>query len=36
MVLKQKDYIDPALVKELKEYVYDLVGYMMEVTKQLP
>jgi len=36
MILKQKDTIDPKLKDELREYVYDLVGYMMDVVKELP
>lgn len=36
MLLPQKEHIDPELVKELKEYVYDVVGYAMEVCKHLP
>ena len=36
MVLKQKDILAPALKKELQDYVYDIIGYMIDVSKELP
>lgn len=36
MLLPQKKDLDPILHKELKDYVYDIVGYAMDVCRQLP
>lgn len=36
MLLPQKDNMPSELAKELKEYVYDVVGFAMEVCKHLP
>ena len=36
MILKQKERLDPELKQQLKDYVYDVVGYIMEVYKGLP
>ena len=36
MILKQKEQLDPKVKEDLKKYVYDVVGYIMEVYKGLP
>lgn len=36
MIFKQKENLDLKLKDELKQYVYDVVGYIMEVYKGLP
>ncbi len=36
MLLDSKKNLDPALHKSLKDYVYDVVGYAMDVCRQLP
>lgn len=36
MLLPQKKYFDPAQKRELKAYVYDIIGYAMNVCRQLP
>lgn len=36
MLLPQKENMDPLLHQALKDYVYDIVGYVMNVCKQLP
>ena len=36
MILKQKDKFDPKLKQQLKDYVYDIVGYIYDVLKELP
>lgn len=36
MILKQKECFDPALKEALKNYVYDVIGIIMEVYKGLP
>lgn len=36
MILKQKEHLDPKLKEDLKQYVYDVLGYIMEVYKGLP
>ena len=36
MILKQKENIDPKLKQQLKDYVYDIVGYIYDVLKELP
>ena len=36
MVIKQKDYLEPNLKKQLQEYVYDIIGIMQDVHNELP
>lgn len=36
MLLPPKKDLDPILHRKLKEYVYDIVGYAMDVCRQLP
>lgn len=36
MILRQKEHLDSKLKDELKEYVYDVLGYIMQVYKELP
>ena len=36
MDIKQKDIIDPALKKQLQDYVYDVVGVIQDVHNELP
>lgn len=36
MLLPQKENLDPILHQALKDYVYDIVGHVMTVCKQLP
>lgn len=36
MILEQKKNLDPQLHEELKKYVYDIIGHVMYVCKQLP
>lgn len=36
MIFNQKENFDPKLKKQLQEYVYDIVGYIQEVYKELP
>ena len=36
MFFKLRPYVESQLSKKLKEYVYDIIGYMHEVYKQLP
>lgn len=36
MLLPQKKDLPKELHEQLRQYVYDIVGYCMDVTKQLP
>lgn len=36
MILKPKDNFDPSLMEQLRKYVYDIVGYMHAVYRELP
>lgn len=36
MLLDSKKNLDPVLHQSLKDYVYDVVGYAMDVCRQLP
>lgn len=36
MIFKQKESFDAETKRQLKEYVYDIVGYLYEVYKSLP
>lgn len=36
MIFNQKEHFDPELKAQLQEYVYDVVGYIQEVYKELP
>lgn len=36
MIFNQKEYFEPELKKSLQEYVYDIVGFIQEVYKELP
>lgn len=36
MILRQKEHLDSKLKDELKEYVYEVLGYIMQVYKELP
>ena len=36
MEIKQKEQIDPALKKQLQDYVYDVVGVIQSVHNELP
>lgn len=36
VIIKQKEHLDPALKKELKAYVFDIVGVIQDVFKELP
>lgn len=36
MIYNQKEQLDPQLKSQLQEYVYDIVGYIQEVYKELP
>lgn len=36
MILNQKEYFDPKLKADLQEYVYDVIGCIQEVYRELP
>lgn len=36
MIFNQKEHFDPQLKEQLQQYVYDVVGYIQEVYKELP
>lgn len=36
MIFKRKDNLDKTLIVELKNFTFDIIGCIMEVTKELP